>query len=336
MHPARRRLLLLAAAVPALAAGVALAAHGSQHRRANGVIYSCVRKANGRLRVVAGPGSCRRDEQPLSWNSHGPAGPAGPTGPAGDRGPTGVEGSQGPQGLPGLQGTRGATGAAGAAGPTGPAGPAGPKIGSLDELSGTTCHAPAGTGTLTVAYGADGTAAIACKTGGGGGGGSGTVRINEFMTGTSTAASYEFVEIVNAGTTAVDLSGYKLVYRSAAGASDISLDTLPSGATLAAGAFYLFGGSGYTGAPAADQSFGTALASTGGGLALRDASGTIVDSVGYGTATNAFVRGTAAPAPPSVAAPGNSDVRLPDGHETGDNSADFSVSATPTPRAANH
>ena len=50
MHPARRRLLLLAAAVPALAAGVALAAHGSQHRRANGVIYSCVRKANGRLR----------------------------------------------------------------------------------------------------------------------------------------------------------------------------------------------------------------------------------------------------------------------------------------------
>ena len=333
MHPARRRLLLLAAAVPALAAGVALAAHGSPHKRANGVIYSCVKKANGRLRVVAGPGSCRRGEQPLSWNSHGPAGAPGPTGPAGDRGATGPQGSQGAQGVQGIPGARGATGPAGAKGATGPVGP---KIGSLDELNGSTCHAPAGTGTLPVAYGADGTAAIACKTGGGGGGGSGTVRINEFMTGTATAASNEFVEIVNAGTAAVDLSGCKLVYRSAAGTSDTSLDTIPSGTTLAAGAFYLFGGSGYAGPPAADQSFGTALAATGGGLALRDASGTIVDSVGYGTATNAFVRGTAAPAPPNSAAPGSSDVRLPDGHETGDNSADFSVSTTPTPRAANH
>jgi hypothetical protein len=334
MHPARRRLLLLAAAVPVLAAGVALAAHSSPHKRANGVIYSCVQKANGRLRVVAGPGSCRRGEQPLSWNSHGPAGARGPSGPAGDRGPTGPQGSQGAQGAQGTPGARGATGAAGAKGATGPAGPAGPKVGSLDELIGSTCHAPAGTGTLSVTYAADGTAAIACHTDGGGS--SGTVRINEFMTGTASAASNEFVEIVNAGTAVVDLSGYKLVYRSAAGTSDTSLDTIPSGTTLGAGAFYLFGGSGYVGPPAPDQSFATALASTGGGLALRDASGTIVDSVGYGTATNAFVRGTAAPAPPNAAASGNSDVRLPDGHETGDNSADFSVSTTPTPRAANH
>ena len=334
MHPARRRLLLLAAAVPALAAGVALAAHGSPHKRANGVIYSCVQKANGRLRVVAGPGACRRGEQPLSWNSHGPAGARGPSGPAGDRGPTGPRGSQGAQGAQGAQGSPGARGATGAAGAKGATGPAGPKIGSLDELNGSTCHAPAGSGTLAITYAADGTASIACKTDGGGS--SGDVRINEFMTGTASAASNEFVEIVNAGTAAVDLSGYKLVYRSAAGASDISLDTIPSGTTLAAGAFLLFGGSGYAGPPAADQSFGTALASTGGGLALRDASGTIVDSVGYGTATNAFVRGSAAPAPPNTATPGNSDVRLPDGHETGDNSADFSVSTTPTPRAANH
>jgi hypothetical protein len=29
-------------------------------------------------------------------------------------------------------------------------------------------------------------------------------------------------------------------------------------------------------------------------------------------------------------------VRLPDGHDTNDNAADFGVSASPTPRAANH
>ena len=114
------------------------------------------------------------------------------------------------------------------------------------------------------------------------------------------------------------------------------LATIPDGMTLAPGGFYLFGGSGYEGAKPANQSFSQALAASAGGVALRDTSGTIVDSVGYGTATNAFVRGTAAPAPPNAAAPGNSDVRLPDGHETGDNSADFSVSTSPTPRAANH
>jgi hypothetical protein len=43
-----------------------------------------------------------------------------------------------------------------------------------------------------------------------------------------------------------------------------------------------------------------------------------------------------APAPPATAAPGSSSVRLPDGHDTNDNAADFSVSATPTPGAANH
>src|ERR1700751_2839804 len=114
MHPARRRLLLLAAAVPTLAAGVALAAHGSPHKRANGVIYSCVRKANGRLRVVSAPGSCRRDEQTLSWHAHGPAGDPGPTGPAGPAGNRGPPGPAGSSGAPGAPGGRGATGAAGA------------------------------------------------------------------------------------------------------------------------------------------------------------------------------------------------------------------------------
>ena len=135
--------------------------------------------------------------------------------PKGTQGPPGATGPQGSQGAQGVQGIPGARGATGPAGTKGATGPAGPKIGSLDELNGSTCHAPAGTGTLSVTYAADGTAAIACHTDGGGG--SGTVRINEFMTGTATAASNEFVEIVNAGTAAVDLSGCKLVYRSAAG-----------------------------------------------------------------------------------------------------------------------
>jgi hypothetical protein len=98
----------------------------------------------------------------------------------------------------------------------------------------------------------------------------------------------------------------------------------------------LFGGSAYAGAAPANQSFSTGLAAGGGGVALRDSSGAIVDSVGYGDAVNAFVEAHAATAPPATAAPGSSAVRLPDGHDTNDNAADFSVSSSPTPGSSNH
>jgi hypothetical protein len=172
--------------------------------------------------------------------------------------------------------------------------------------------------------------------GGGGGGGSATLVINEFMTGATGAASNEFVEIANVGTAAVDVSGFKLVYRSAAGTSDVSLATIPSGTSIPAGGYYLFGGSAYAGTPAADQSFSTGIAATGGGLGLRDADGTLVDSVGYGSSTtNAFVEGTPTAAPATTAAPGTSAARLPNGHDTNDNSTDFGAATPPTPKASN-
>ena len=326
MHLRRRRLLLLLLAPLVLGAGVAVAAQGTAHKRANGVIWACAKKGTGGLRAVAGPGRCRRGEQALSWNVQGPAGPVGPPGSSG------ATGAAGPPGPPGAAGQPGAAGARGPTGATGPTGPAGPPLASIDQLNGTPCHS--GGGTLSITYGSDGAAAISCVSGGGGG--SSLLKINEFMTGTTGSAADEFVEIVNVGTAAADLSGYKLAYRSASGTSDVSLATIPSGTTLAAGGFYLFGGSAYAGSPPPDQSFSTGLASTGGGLALRDASGTIVDSLGYGNAVNAFVRGAPAPAPPAADPPGNSDVRLPDGHDTGDNSVDLTVSTTPTPRSSNH
>lgn len=299
--------------------GAAFAAQATAHKRAEGVINACMQKKTGRLRVVSNANACRRGERPLSWNAQGPAGPPGTTGPAG------------PAGEPGPPGATGAPGPAGATGARGPTGPAGPRLDSLDELNGTACNA--GAGTLSISYAADGTASIDCVSGGGG---AADVRINEFMTGVTGAAANEFVELYNAGTAAADLGGYRLVYRSSSGASDVGLGTIPSGTTLAPGGFYLFGGRDYPGPPAADQSFTTGLAATGGGLALRDPDGAIVDSLGYGDAVNAFVRGTPAPAPPPAGSPGNSDVRLPDGHNTDDNSVDFTVSASPSPRAVNH
>jgi len=348
----RRRLLAAVAVLAALACAGALTALATSRAAESSVIQACRAKMTGLLRVVSDPSKCTRRELPISWNSQGPAGATGPAGPQGAQGapgPAGPQGERGPQGAAGQQGPAGPQGAAGAQGPAGPQGPAGaqgapgpqgppgPKgdpgggLAKFEDLNGLACTA--GTpGTIAISYDAARHAIITCVASNG----QAIVRINEFMTGVTGAATNEFVEIVNSGTAAADLSGWKLVYRSASGTSDTVLDTIPNGTTLAPGAFYLFGGSGYTGPPAADQSFSTGLAATGGGLGVRDGNGTLVDSVGWGASTsNGLVEGTPAPVPPATAAPGSSDVRKPDGHDTNDNSVDFTVATPPTPRATN-
>ena len=330
MRLPRRRLLLVALPL-ALVAGVALAAQPSGRRPSSAVINACVKKKDGRVRIVAAAASCRRNEQAVSWNAQGQPGPAGPAGAAGQPGPTGPAGAPGPAGIAGPKGDPGAPGAAGA---TGPRGPAGAGLSSLESLNGIGCNAGGHAGTVALTYDAGGIATITC--GSTGGGGTSALRVNELMTGSTGAAANEFVEIVNTGTAAADIGGFRLAYRSGAGTSDVTLATVPAGTTLAAGGFYLFGGSAYAGTRAPDQSFSAAIAATAGGVALRDSAGAIVDSVGYGEAVNAFVEGHPASAPPATATPGSSAIRLPDGHDTNDNAADFSVSASPTPGSSNH
>jgi hypothetical protein len=280
-------------------------------------INACRLVPKGWLRAVDGPNACRKHERPLSWNVTGPAGPQGPAGAAGPAGPPGAQGPQGP---------------AGPEGPVGPAGPPGAGLTSLEDLDGLSCNSGAGTVDLTFD---DGDAAVLTCATSGGGGDEATLSVNELMTGVTGSASNEFVEIVNTGTAAADLSGWKLVYRSAAGTSDVVLATIADGTSLAPGGFFLFGGAAYAGGPAADQSFSASVAATGGGVGLRDAAGTLVDSVGWGTATNAFVEGTVAAAPPTKEAPGTSTGRVPDGDDTNDNAPDFTLDDSPTPKAAN-
>jgi hypothetical protein len=225
-------------------------------------------------------------------------------------------------------------------GPKGEKGDPGAGLTSLEGLAGISCGAAGISGSVTVTYDETRRAILTCAAsgggGGGGGGGTAAVRINELSVGTTTSLGDEFVELFNAGSGTADIGGYKLVYRSAAGTADVSLATIPSGTLLASGAFYLLGGSAYAGLATGDQAFTAGLASAGGSVALRNTESAIVDSVGYGTAANAFVEGSAAPAPPVTAPPGSSLSRTPDGHDTNNNVADFAVSATATPRASNH
>jgi Lamin Tail Domain/Collagen triple helix repeat (20 copies) len=362
----RLRLLAAAIAVAALGGGGLVAAAASRNDGSPSVIRACAHRVNGKLRLAGSAGHCRPNERAVSWNVQGPTGPpgpagagptgpagatgpagpagpagsvgpAGPAGPAGSRGPTGAAGPAGPQGSAGAAGAKGATGARGPTGPKGDPGTGG-SLSSIAQLNGVACTAGTAAGTIAVSYDASNHVVLTCNPtgGGGGGGGSATLVVNEFVTGVTGAASDEFVEIANVGTAAADVSGFKLVYRSASGTSDVSLATIPSGTTIPAGGYYLFGGSAYAGTPAPDQSFSTGIAATGGGLGLRNADGTLVDSVGYGSATtNAFVEGTPTAAPATTAAPGTSAARLPNGHDTNANSADFGAATPPTPKASN-
>ena len=288
-------------------------------------IHACASKADGRLRLVNRAGACRRQERPVSWNVTGARGEAGPPGPDGAPGPGGPQGPQGDQGPQGAAGERGPEG------PRGPKGEPATTFSSLEGLDGLACAAGAHGGKVALTYDAESHAVFTCVPQIA----DSLVRINEFSTGTAGAATDEFVELVNPGTGAADVGGFRVVYRSGSGTTDVVLAAIPSGTTIAPGAFYLLGGSGYKGGAPADRTFAAALAATAGGIGLRDASGTLVDSVGYGSATNGLVESHPAAAPPATPTPGSSDIRLPDGNDTNDNAADFAVSSAATPRAPN-
>lgn len=290
------RLALLVSVLLASAGGTIVAA-GAVDGTDPPTITACARLKDGRLWVTSPDALCRHNESALEWNVQGEPGPMGPPGPAG------------------------------------PPGQPGPGWSSLDDLDGLACHAGGQDGTTSISFDAAQRVVITCVVAGG------TeppaVKVNEFSTGVSGAATTEFVELFNPGSSGVDIGGTKVVYRSASGTSDTTLATVSSGTLLAAHAFYLLGGSGYAGAEPADLSFGTALSSTGGSIGIRAADGNLLDAVAYGTAVNGLGEGQPASAPPLTVSPGSSAVRLPDGADTDDNATDFTVTASPTPRGPN-
>ena len=148
--------------------------------------------------------------------------------------------------------------------------------------------------------------------------------VNEVMTGGTSSASEELVEILNPCGHALALEGARVLYQSATGGTQRTLVTWEVGAVLAAGGRLLYVTS-QLGGPA-DGEFASGLSGTGGGVAVADATDVLIDGVGWGTATNAFVEGSAAPAPPAGAV----IARIPDGADSDDNASDWQqVSPTP-------
>ncbi|HEX5305764.1 MAG TPA: lamin tail domain-containing protein [Dyella sp.] len=154
------------------------------------------------------------------------------------------------------------------------------------------------------------------------------LEINQFRARGPAGGNDEFVELINAGSTALDVSGYRLNGSNASGTVGTRL-TLPAGTSIAPGCHLLLtntSSSGYSGSVPGDLSYSTGVTDTGG-LALLDAAGTIIDQVGLSSGS-AYLEGT----PLASLGSSNTDqsyirssnaAGLP--NDSGDNSADFVV-----------
>ncbi len=156
-------------------------------------------------------------------------------------------------------------------------------------------------------------------------------RVNEVVPSFSGVSANEYVELIGADHD-IDLTGWSLHQETSTGILRLLVNL--GGLTLPRGGYVLITNDVGLFSVMADLTYvgGTAgkLAQAGGAIALFDAKGSQVDSLGWGTAKGAYVEGTAA------ADPGDfSCSRIPDGADTGDNHAD-AQKATPTPRTANH
>jgi endonuclease G len=123
--------------------------------------------------------------------------------------------------------------------------------------------------------------------------------------GGGTPANDEFIELHNTSANNVDLNGYRLVYRSAAGTNDVAFVEWTTSTVIAPGAYYLIASTAYDGAVTPNLTYNPttcscSMSATGGGIAIRNGAlntGIIIDSVGYGSATNAFIETAVTGAP---------------------------------------
>ncbi len=146
-------------------------------------------------------------------------------------------------------------------------------------------------------------------------------------------AGNEFVELYNPTNSTIDITGWRLRVENSTGTSFSNLVSSMSG-SIAAHHYYLVGSPAYNGSAVVDAPYSassSAIPANGTILLYSDASVTLVDKVGMGTATD--FETTAAPLP---ANDGSIQRKLDDtsahGLDTDNNLSDFEVLVISTPR----
>jgi endonuclease G len=172
-----------------------------------------------------------------------------------------------------------------------------------------------------------------------------TLVISQFQTGRlSPNVNDEFVEIHNRSSNPVDLNGYRLVYRSDNGQSDVAVPfaVWTTSTIVPAGGYYLIASTSYDGPATPNITYNPStclcsMSGTAGGLAIRQGAndtGAIIDSVAWGAVTNGFAEGASTTAHP-INATDNSKARLGNGcQDTDNNASDFATLTPSAPRNA--
>ena len=163
--------------------------------------------------------------------------------------------------------------------------------------------------------------------------------ISQFQVGSAASFNDEFIELHNTSSSSVDLNGYRVVYRSSSGTNDVAFVEWNTSTIIPAGGYYLITSTNYDGAVPGNISYNPttcscSMSGTSGGLAIRFGalnSGVVIDSVGYGSASNIFVETTPAATAPNDA--GNA--RKTNGcQDTDNNLNDFQILNPANPRNA--
>lgn len=154
-----------------------------------------------------------------------------------------------------------------------------------------------------------------------------------------TGTDDDFIELYNPTDSNFDLNGHRLVKRSAAGTSDTSIKAWDSETIIPPHGYYLWANNGWTPAVTPDTTTAATLAANNG-VALRQGAedtGTVIDSVALGSATNVFVETSPFPTNPTAGQsierkPGESDSTGGNGEDTDNNANDFEIRTTSEPQ----
>jgi phosphatidylserine/phosphatidylglycerophosphate/cardiolipin synthase-like enzyme len=165
------------------------------------------------------------------------------------------------------------------------------------------------------------------------------VVISEFATRGQQNSQGEFIEIYNPTDSDIDISGWKIQYRSASGSSYSAMGTVPANTSIKARSYYLIGGTSWSGTPAADMLWTSGGLADDGNLRLVTAASVEVDRVGYGSGndpkgspapnhgttanSNSVERKTSATSTAGTLAAGGAEEFSGNAYNSGNNAADF-------------
>jgi hypothetical protein len=160
------------------------------------------------------------------------------------------------------------------------------------------------------------------------------ILINEIQIGWQGQARNDFIELYNPNPEPVNLRGYRLVKRTAAGTSDTLIKSWTEDAFIPARGFYLWANSDYVEIEAVPNATTTVTISPNNGIAIRfgpNNTGDIIDSVGWGAAENIFVENQPFPVSWNQNPASRESIERINFQDTNNNSADFRLNHSPSP-----